>query len=194
MAIKDISVWGEQNIDGTAKELVDDEAISNAMQLFIMSKKGDYILDPTIGGPLNAYQFKNMDSNNIEILRFSLQNALYMKFGGYITVEDIVINPDYTNRFTEVIINYTSLLSSEQNSATIYINDTSKTNIVTYTDIAYIEDNLYTFVQIKKPDMQGRKLVYNITELSWIWGNNFKFINFTTDDPRFEDILAYCNV
>jgi len=42
--------------------------------------------------------------------------------------------------------------------------------------------------------MQGRKLVYNITELSWIWGNNFKFINFTTDDPRFEDILAYCNV
>jgi len=194
MAIKDISVWGEQNIDGTAKELVDDEAISNAMQLFIMSKKGDYILDPTIGGPLSAYQFKNMDSNNIEILRFSLQNALYMKFGGYITVEDIVINPDYTNRFTEVIINYTSLLSSEQNSATIYINDTSKTNIVTYTDIAYTDDNLYTFVQIKKPDMQGRKLVYNITELSWIWGNNFKFINFTTDDPRFEDILAYCNV
>jgi hypothetical protein len=135
-----------------------------------------------------------MDSNNIEILRFSLQNALYMKFGGYITVEDIVINPDYTNRFTEVIINYTSLLSSEQNSATIYINDTFKTNIVTYTDIAYTDDNLYTFVQIKKPDMQGRKLVYNITELSWIWGNNFKFINFTTDDPRFEDILAYCNV
>ena len=52
-------MWGEQNVDGTAKEFVDDEALSNAIVSFLMSKKGDYILDPAQGGPLYNFTFKN---------------------------------------------------------------------------------------------------------------------------------------
>ncbi len=191
--IQDLSVWGEQNIDGTAKDLIDDAALNNALISFLMSSRGDYILDPTIGGPLKDFTFKNMDNGSIEKLRFSIQNALYMKFDGLIKVQRIDITPDYENRLSEINIIYISLLSDEQKSATVYVKDTTKVNYVTYQDIVYTGDNLYTFVQIKKSDMIGKKLVYNTKELAWIWGSNLKFSNFSISDSRFEDILAMCN-
>ena len=191
--IHDLSAWGEQNTDGTALSLVDDAALNNAIVSFLMSSKGDYILDPTIGGPLRDFSFKNMDTASIEKLRFSIRNALYMKFDDLIELKAIDIIPDYTNKLSEINIVYVSLLSDEQKSATVYVKDTSKVNYVTYQEIIYTGDNLYTFVQIKKSDMLGKKLAYNTKELAWIWGSNLKFTNFTISDTRFDDILALCN-
>jgi hypothetical protein len=186
-------MWGEQNVDGTAKTYMDDAALSNAISSYLMSRKGDYIQAPNEGGPLDAFLFKNLDDGYIEKLKFTIQSTLHINFSALIDLKGVLITPDYTNRLAEIKIIYVSKLSSENNSATIYINDTSKVSNVTYIEIPYTEDNLLAFVQIKYVDMKKKKLLFSEKELAWVWGESFKFINFTTTDSKFSEIIALCN-
>jgi hypothetical protein len=186
-------MWGEQNVDGTAKTFIDDAALSNAISAYLMSRKGDYIQAPNEGGPLDVFTFKNLDDGYIEKLKFSIQSSLHIHFSALIDLKSVIITPDYTNRLSEIKIIYVSKLSSENNSATIYIKDTSNVSNFTYIDIPYTEDNLLAFVQIKYVDMKKKKLIFSEKELAWVWGESFKFINLTTSDSKFSDILALCN-
>ena len=47
-------------------------------------------------------------------------------------------------------------------AARIFINNTAEIKSNKYIDVVYIEINLLSFVQIKKSDMKGKKLIYNI--------------------------------
>lgn len=194
MALQDIDVFGTINANGTIREYVDDAALGNALVQFLMSKKGDYINDPEEGGLISESIFKNITPGSIDKLKFAMENAIDLRFANVVRVEKISIEPDYQTRMTVINVFYTSLLSNERQSATIYVNDTSKIETFKYQDIDLVDLNLLTFVQLKKPDMIGKKLVYNLQEFCWVWGENFKFINFTNEDPQFDLILATCNL
>lgn len=194
MALQDIDVFGTVNANGTIREYVDDNALGNAIISFLMSKKGDYVNDPLEGGIINEALFKNISGSMIEKLKFSIENSLKLRFPNLITLNKVSIDPDYQTRITTISIFYTSLLSNELGSATVYVNDTTKLDTFTYTEIDFTGDNLLTFVEIKKDTMLGKKLIYNLDELCWIWGETFKFINFSNTDPQFDAILSFCNL
>jgi hypothetical protein len=192
MPFEDFDIYGREHDDGSPFYFQDDEALNNALILWITSSKGDFIRNPEEGGILNKYLFKNMTPTMIEQLQFSLSNAILRRFSGMLTLNSININPEKVSRSIKIDLYYTSLATNKPSIATLYIDEFPTIVYYKYQDVGYVGDNLYNFVVLKKPSMTGRKMTYNIEEESWTWGK-FKFINLTTSDSRFSDILAYIN-
>ena len=46
--IGDLDVYGREHADGTAFEVYDDQAIGNSLTLWMVSKKGDFLMYPDI--------------------------------------------------------------------------------------------------------------------------------------------------
>lgn len=192
MGFEDFDIYGREKDEGQPYYFHDDEALGNALTLWLTSKKGDFIRDPEEGGVLDHYLFKNMTNNSIEKIQFMLTNAIYRKFSNTLELNQLLVEPDKLSRTIQISIYYTSLISNKQNIVTIYIDEFPDIVYYKYQTVEYTEDSLYNFVVLKKPSMSGRKLTYNIEEESWAWGK-YKFINLTTSDSRFSDILAYIN-
>ena len=192
MGFEDFDIYGREKDDGQPYYFHDDEALGNALTLWLTSKKGDFIRDPEEGGILDHYLFKNMTADTINKIQFTLTNAIYKKFSNSIQLNNLEITPDRVSRTIEINIYYTSLVSNKQNIVTIYIDEFPTITYYKYQDVSYVEESLYNFVVLKKPSMQGRKLTYNVEQESWTWGK-FKLVNLTTSDSYFSTILSYIN-
>ena len=192
MGFEDFDIYGREKDDGQPYYFHDDEALGNALTLWLTSKRGDFIRDPEEGGILDHYLFKNMTNSSINQIQFMLTNAIYRKFSNSIQLNNLVIAPDRVSRTIEISIYYTSLVSNKQNTVTIYIDEFPDIVYYKYQDVEYVGETLYNFIVLKKPSMNGRRLTYNIEEESWTWGK-YKFVNLTTTDSYFSVILAYIN-
>lgn len=191
---QDIDLFGEENTNGTPKEYFDKDALKNSITFWLMSKKGDYIEAPQEGGVIDFALFKNMTGEMEEIIKFRIETAFSLYFTGVAEIVDIIITPNYTQRYTEIDISYKDLINGVIDSITVYPTSSTKAKRFTYTEIEFVEENLFTYVKLTKPDMLDQKLVYNLNENVWIWGNRFKFVNFDFSDPYFDTILEYINV
>jgi len=190
--IIDLDLQGRENNNGTAREFYDDDALDNALTLWLTSKKGDYVLDPSQGGVLDALQFKNLAEGGLELLKFSIENSINNNFDTLISLKGIELVLQRDIRVIEIYISYQSLLTRQYNKSVIYLDDPRDAVPFTFQDIDLVEENLYNFAIIKEPSMEGAKLLYNMDEGSWIWGK-FKLIDFTNADPYFTQILALIN-
>jgi len=189
--IHDVDVFGRTNDDGTAVEFFDNEAIGNALYLFLTSKRGDFLYNPGTGGILDTPLFRTMTSTMLEILRFNIMNAITNFFTPYIKIQSIDIKADKQNRILEIVISYSTSNGNVQNT-TVYINADFHTKDFEYTNVEYIGENLLNFCQIKKSDMIGKYLELDPTDDLWKWGQ-YIFINFSTSDIFFDSILLVCN-
>lgn len=187
----DIDQFGKEHSNGTPYEYFDEEALKNALMLWLGSRKGEFLMFPDRGGPLDRTIFKNMSAGNMNKLRFALRNALD-KFTPAIEIKALSIEPDYNNRLWEIGINYINPLTNRLQSLTIYTKDTSHQKDYTYEEINYEDDNLLNFVQIKKPSMNNRLLIYDSVQGYWRWGK-FLFTNFSMESSNFDAILSYIN-
>jgi hypothetical protein len=189
---EDIDLYSRDNPDGSAISYYAEDAIKNALNQWVNSKKGDYLMNPTAGGPIDSFIFKTMTDSNIFSIRFQLLSALTNEFSPAITVNDIIITPDYENRMTEIEIIYSIPSEGSSDRLSVFVNSNYSVNAFEYEDVAYIEQNLLEFVTIKKPDLSSNRLLYDHELNSWKWGK-FKFINLLPTDPYFSDILLICN-
>lgn len=190
----DINPFGEEYLDGAPKEHLDAEALKVSLSMWLMSKRGDYIDSVEEGGMISELLFKNMTGEKEEEFRFVLQVAFNNYFQNVAQLLSIDIYPDPAGRFTEVEVIYRDLLTGEVDNLAIYPKQELKSKkLITYEVVTFTGENLFTFVKIKKADMLGQKLFFNIDEDSWIWGNSLKLINFSFSDPFFETILSYVN-
>ena len=191
---QDIDIFGNENYNGTPKEYFDRDALKNALTMWLMTKRGDFIDSPGEGGILDSYTFKNLTRENEEKLKFRIESSLNTYFSEIIELIDITIVPNATLRFTEVTITYNDLLNGEQNQITVYPKEFSKKVVIKYEDVFLDGENLFNFVKIKKPSMVGQKIVFSVDEGKWVWGNRLRFLNFSFSDPFFEQIIEYINV
>jgi len=188
----DISLYGEENPDGSAKELFDDDCIGNALVLWLTSRRGDFILSPTTGGILEDMVFKNMSNLNIELLVFKLQTEILLTYSDILSLSGIQVIPNYTERFLEIKISYQIISTKKDKTATIYIDTAIKPEKFVYEDVLYTGQNLESFVLVTKSTMKGKVLQWNFDENSFVWGR-FRLINLTDSDPYFSRILQTCN-
>lgn len=189
----DYDIEGNTFIDGNAIVYENDEAIKNAISQWLVSKRGDYLKNPSEGGILDYFLFKNMTNSNLELIGFAIQNLFTINLVSLVKLVNISIQPDYTNRSIDIDVVYkingTNTVVTEQLSMDKVIDKKSNT----YLDIDYIEENLFDFVKIQKYSHPSQKLIYDNDVLSWVWGE-YKFINLVDTDEYFERILYVCNV
>jgi len=189
----DYDIEGNTFIDGNAIVYENDEAIKNAISQWLVSKRGDYLKNPSEGGILDYFLFKNMTNSNLELIGFAIQNLFTINLVSLVKLVNISIQPDYTNRSIDIDVVYkingTNTIVTEQLSMDKVIDKKSNT----YIDIEYIEENLFEFVKIQKYSHPSQKLIYDNDVLSWVWGE-YKFINLVDTDEYFERILYVCNV
>lgn len=188
----DYDIEGNTFIDGNAIVYENDEAIKNAISQWLVSKRGDYLKNPSEGGILDYFLFKNMTNSNLELIGFAIQNLFTINLVSLVKLVNISIQPDYTNRSIDIDVVYkingTNTVVTEQLSMDKVIDKKSNT----YLDIDYIEENLFEFVKIQKYSHPSQKLIYDNDVLSWVWGE-YKFINLVDTDEYFERILYVCN-
>lgn len=188
----DYDIEGNTFIDGNAIVYENDEAIKNAISQWLVSKRGDYLKNPSEGGILDYFLFKNMTNSNLELIGFAIQNLFTINLVSLVKLVNISIQPDYTNRSIDIDVVYkingTNTVVTEQLSMDKVIDKKSNT----YLDIDYIEENLFDFVKIQKYSHPSQKLIYDNDVLSWVWGE-YKFINLVDTDEYFERILYVCN-
>ena len=187
----DIDATGRKNEDGSALEYFDADAIGEALRNFVMSKKGDYLYEPTLGGLADSSLFKVMTTEAKEMLSFKIRNAITNYFTPYIQLKTIDLISDYQSRVLQINIIY-SIQTGEIKTTTIYIAADFNYEVKTYLSIDYSEVNLYNFCISKKSDMGLEKLVLDTTDDIWKWGI-YAFVNLKTTDAYFDQILLICN-
>jgi len=191
---QDLDVYGSEAVPGVGKELFDIYAVKNAILMWFLSKKGDYIYDPSEGGILYGLTFKNIDTTTIEMLTFKIENAFENKFSNFAKLLSVDIIPNLELRYQEINVIYYDIINNEESEVQIYLDDPSQTSeLITYEIVELEAENLFIFVKIKKPEMVGKKLSYNLNQDCWLWGNEIKFPKLNTSDPYFSEVLAYCN-
>jgi hypothetical protein len=191
---QDIDIFGSENYSGSAKEYFDRDAVKNSITLWLMMKKGEYIYNPSEGGTLDTSLFKNMTGDFEEIIRFEIESDFQIYFEEIVELIDIQIKSNRTQRYTEVHVIYKDLINGGVSEINIYPKEFSKKIEASYEEWELTGESLFNFVQIKKVEMLGQKLVYNSNESTWIWGNRIKFIGFDFSDPYFEEILEFINL
>lgn len=192
VTFQDIDIYGREEASGKPYELFNEDAVKNALVLWITSKAGDFLLNPEAGGLLDRVLFKNMHGRSINLFTFALKNALYTEFFPAIRIIDFDIERDYQLKTLKISITYEISVSSSVQQLSFYTKDLipiveQKEQEVPYTDV-----NLQMFCIIRKPDMNNELLVYNEEEGSWRWGI-YKFTNFSTEDSLYSEILEICN-
>jgi len=191
--VMDIDLYGNENRDGTAKEYLDNEAVKTAFTLWLTSKKGEFIRQPTYGGVFDSILFKQMSEEKAEMIAFSIRTAVTNFFSPSIRLLELGVTPNYEQRYWEIYIKYENPFDNQVQSVTIYTKDLSAKDSVDYIQIDYIGDNLYNFCVIKKPSMGGQLLKYDSVKLAWLW-DRYLFSSFNINtDPRAADIVEECN-
>jgi phage baseplate assembly protein W len=188
----DSDIFGRELSNGQAVEHIDAEAIKNALTLFLTSKKGDFLMQPEMGGPLDRVLFKSLDGNVSALVIFTIKNALINYFSPAIKIIDIQFDPDYTSRIWQITIYYTSNLSTTIEQVEVYTKDILNITQQLTQNILYTGESLRMFCLMQKSSMGSELLALDTTDNKWHWGK-FLFENFTTEDAFFTDILAICN-
>jgi len=189
----DIDIFGREYTNGAPYEFFDEDAIKNALTLWLSSKKGEFLNEPDRGGILDRALFKNMDVGQSNKLRFAIRNALEEKFFPALQIRNISVLPDFTNRLWEISIDYVNPLTNALQSLSVFTKDLSAKEDYTYENIEYIDDNLFNFVRVKRPSMQNRLLIYDSVQGYWRWGR-YLMINLSVESPFFDQILSYINL
>jgi hypothetical protein len=192
MALMDLSIYGEENPDGSAKQYFDDDCIGNSIIMWLTSKRGDIIMEPNEGGILDSIPFKNMSDLNLELLMFKIQTEVLLNFSDLINLTGVNLVPNYTERYLEINISYQIISTKKDKVATLYIDTAIKSEKFIYEDVLYTGQNLESFVLVTKSTMTGKTLSWNFDEDCWTWGR-YKLLNFSNTDPYYSRILALAN-
>lgn len=190
--LHDIDFYLNTDKKGNPIEHIEEDAIKNALLVWLTSAKGDIIENPQIGGLLDESVFKKMTPGKAQALEFKIKNAINNQFFPAVQLISVNVIPNYEDRLWEINIEYINYLNNQKQSLTIYSEDTTQTLTFNYEYIDKTGENLYNIVVLLKPSMGNRILRFD-EEKGWLWGK-YVFSNLTYDDPYFSAILELANM
>lgn len=189
----DITITGEENPDGSCKELLEDDALKNALLLWLISKRGEFLKNPGDGGLLDSLMFKTIDENRIQQVAFSIKTSIFNNFFPALRLTDLQITPEYELRAWKIEITFQSPISGASQTAILYTRDLSTTPSFIYEEVDYEDDNLINFIKLKKIDMKKKLVIYNSDFGCFTWGK-YKLINLTPTSSNLSEVLELANL
>lgn len=191
--IVDLDVYGRNSSTGGALVHENDFAISNAIVFFLTTRKGDYLYNSDLGGVLDKLLFKFLDENEAFFFSSQIQNELKKEFGSVIDNINVLIIPNYENRYYEIRVFYKSLITNQNNEAVFFTKPISMNNIesISYIDVDFEGDNLIAFVTLNLSNNYS-KLVFNHKDGKWYWGK-FRLNKLNETSPVFQEVFDLIN-
>jgi hypothetical protein len=194
MAVHDVDLFGKLDAAGNPIELFDDDAIGNALKIWLGSRNSDYIKNSS-GGPLEKVNFKNLSIANKDRLTFQITNAIENAFSPSIFLEYVNVRPNYEMRAWEIDVAYRTRRRQEASRVVTVITRESiidRRRNFTYVDVEYAGQNLTEFVLVQQVNQPGERLKFDASLDAWVWGK-FKLINLTNKSDNFGQILQIIN-
>lgn len=99
---RDYYLYGGLNSEGQIREVYDMEAIKNALVLWMGSKRGEYVNNPSSGGFLYYHLQKPMSEERTEQIKLSLLQGLKKDFYPSLIITNISVQPDYENKYYQI--------------------------------------------------------------------------------------------
>jgi len=189
--LTDIDVYSRLDKEKKLTQHLQDDAISNAMIFFLSTVQGDFLFEPQRGGILKKLLFKVINEERIFETTKEIKNELESEFGKYAKNIEVFIDHYSDTRLTEIQIYWNSIITNEENQVLFYSRN-YKDSQIKKTEIPFIDDNLLTFVIMKKPENENKKLIKNLLTNYYEWGN-YIFINFNESSSNFNEIENICN-
>lgn len=94
----DTSLYGGTDSTGAINQVFGKDAISNAVILWLTSKKGDVIRNPEKGGVVFDYLTKPLSDVNADSMRTVIFASLETDFEPQVIVDAVEVTPDYEKR------------------------------------------------------------------------------------------------
>lgn len=195
--LKDIDVYGRNNLRGGGLIHTGDFAISNAIVLYLGSDENDYIYKPGKGAGLRRFVFKGLTQYNSDRIQKFIYSGLNSRFGKLIEQIQVLVTPNFENRYQEIEIFWVSIRTKKSNSVKFYskIPDNLIPNQIILRDnyqnrikIDFTGDNLIAFITLKQSEVNPtERLQFDSKESQWYWGP-YIFTNLTESSEEFEDI------
>jgi hypothetical protein len=190
----DVPVDGRVDEQGAIKELKNGEALKSALFLYLQLKLGDILLLSDLGGTLHRQVFRTMTPDRLQRLHFEVQDDITKFFSPVIDLEDIVIDPNYQEKYLELSVYYKNSFQSDVTDVvTIYTKIIQEEKTFTWVIIPYEGQELYQWFQLNDEKQPGEKVVYNSEKGNFTWGK-YDLINLKATDSFLASILALVNV
>lgn len=94
--------------------LKDIKAVENALRLWLVSFKGDYIRRPDAGGYVTQWLFKPMTEDTRDDIKTAIRVGMDREFSPRIVVNSIKVEPDYVQESWRIeIIGYVPALQED---------------------------------------------------------------------------------
>jgi hypothetical protein len=100
----DIYLFGGIDQRGNIKEVYSKDAITNAFKLWITSKKGDILRQPSKGGYLYPWLTKPMSQENADKIKTVILLGLENDFQPYLIVNSLEVIPDYNKKAWKIVL------------------------------------------------------------------------------------------
>ena len=95
---------GGFNGQGNIKEVFGNEALTNAMLVWLSSSQGDYLNDPSKGGWLKKNLVKSMNETRKKLIMNDLSKGIYSEFTPGLQDVVITVIPNYQQRYWNITI------------------------------------------------------------------------------------------
>ena len=190
---QDIDFYGNSDSNGSPLEYYNHFAIKNALLTFLLSKRGDFILNPTDGGILDTALFKTLTDTARDKIFFTIKNAINKYFSPKITLVAINVIPNYNGRYWEISITYREAIFNTNEELVVYTKSTNNDVSYVYQEVLFEDDNLMEFAVSKKANMKGKLLLYEPEFVCFVWGQ-YKLTNLTPSSSNLSEMLAYINL
>lgn len=157
----DISATDEYNENNQPKELNQEEALQQALKLFVLSDEDDYIRS-TSPGLIKTFLFKQLSNRNKTQLIFRLKNTIINEFTPAIYLQSINVTQDPVKLLWKISITYISPYTGVPKKVDILVKDFSDRQREYQTiPINYTGVNLEQWARQKKIMMPDTKMLYN---------------------------------
>lgn len=100
--IFDFSVFGELDNNGQLKILTGEEAVFNALRIWVASFRGEILRNISRGGYITYWLLKPMTDENTENLRQAIEDGLYEDFYPSLRVQQLSVIPDYERELWKI--------------------------------------------------------------------------------------------
>jgi hypothetical protein len=91
-----------ENSPATLQLIFNENAIKNALKLWITSYKGDIVKKPNAGGYVTKWLFKQMNDVTKQSIYTSILEGIAYDFNNELQVQSLSVVPNYEKRFWEI--------------------------------------------------------------------------------------------
>lgn len=186
----DIDVFGRRAPSGGLIILTGDDALENSMLHYLGSSGGSFVREPFRAGIFDNLLYspvRELSANEVSDYAEQISNT----FSAFARIISLSITPDTESATFSVRLGWSSVLTGEQRDTLFYLKSTVSPSeqLYSYIGIENTGDSLYYFSMVQQPSMPEIKLEYNKESSQWLYGK-YWYMNFTTSDPRYDDIIA----